>query len=81
MRQVLPLDCKINNYILQLRNLHADFSYRFDNFKMIESDLNLVSPPCTFVVDEAPENLQLKLIDLQSNKLFLDRFNEVSDQV
>ena len=53
----------VNNYILQLRNLHVDFSYRFDDFKMIESNLNLVSAPCTFVVDKAPENPQLELID------------------
>ena len=72
LQQVLPSDCKINNYILQLKNLHADFSHRFDDFKMIESNLNLVSASCTFVVDEAPKNLQLELIDLQSNKLFLD---------
>ena len=78
LQQDLPSDCKINYYILQLRNFHADFSYRFDDFKMIESDLNLVSALSAFVVDERPENLQLEFIDLQSNKLFLDRFNEVS---
>ena len=64
LQHVLPSDCKINNYILQLRNLHADFSYRFHDFKMIESDLNLVSAPCTFVVNEVPENFQLELINL-----------------
>ena len=45
---------------------------------MIESDLNLISTACTCVVDKAPENLQLELIDLQSNKLFSNRFNKVS---
>ena len=75
--QILPLDSKIDNYILQLRNCHADFSYRFDDFKIIESNLNLLSAPCTFLVYKAPENLQFELIDLRSNNLFSDLFNEV----
>ena len=46
---------------------------------MIENYLTLVhyAHSCTFVVNEVPDNLQLELIHLQSNKELSDQFNTV----
>lgn len=51
-----------------------------EDFKAIEKPLSLISQPFNFDVQEAPVEIQLELIDLQSNNLLKENFhsNELS---
>lgn len=55
-------------------DLHNEFSRRFEDFKKIQEDLELVSLPFSFNVDDAPPNIQLQLIDMRSNQLLKEEF-------
>ncbi|XP_026469377.1 general transcription factor II-I repeat domain-containing protein 2B-like [Ctenocephalides felis] len=62
------------------QDLHSEFQRRFQDFKAIEKPLSLISQPFNFDVHEAPVEIQLELIDLQSNNLLKENFhsNELS---
>uniref|UniRef100_A0A023F0X1 Proteinral transcription factor ii-i repeat domain-containing protein 2b n=1 Tax=Triatoma infestans TaxID=30076 RepID=A0A023F0X1_TRIIF len=62
------------------QDLHSEFQRRFQDFKAIEKPLSLISQPFNFDVQEAPVEIQLELIDLQSNNLLKENFhsNELS---
>lgn len=55
-------------------DLYNEFSSRFEDFKKIQKDLELLSLPFSFNVEDAPTNVQLQLIDMQSNLRFKDEF-------
>ncbi|KAF2893812.1 hypothetical protein ILUMI_12362 [Ignelater luminosus] len=57
-----------------ITDLHNEFSRRFEDLKKIENDLKLVSLPFSFNVEDAPANIQLQLIDMQSNQLLKEEF-------
>jgi len=42
---------------------------RFLDFKAKEKFLNLFSIPFLLLVEDVPENMQMKIIDLQNNKI------------
>jgi hypothetical protein len=52
---------------------------RFQDFKKIEPKFNLLSYPITADIDTAPEELQLELIDMQSDHTVKEMFNAVCD--
>ena len=56
----------------------VSFFRRFDDFKVLENDMPLVSSPFTFNVDNAPTDLQLELIDLQSDAVIGELFKTMS---
>ena len=68
-------DAKISDelaakYKVQLDTLAVEFDRRFQDFKNLESQFNILSSPFTTEVDSASENLLLELLDLQvSNEL------------
>ncbi|XP_071216541.1 general transcription factor II-I repeat domain-containing protein 2B-like [Salvelinus alpinus] len=64
-------DDQREKYTLLLRGLNGEFSCRFEDFKVLENDMLLVSSPFTFNVDNAPTDLQLELIDLQSDAVIV----------
>ncbi|XP_052823601.1 general transcription factor II-I repeat domain-containing protein 2-like [Octopus bimaculoides] len=53
---------KIRDHWLSLED---EVTRRFQDFKKIEPDLNLLSYPLTADIDTAPEEVQLELIDMQ----------------
>ena len=60
--------------------LHDEFSRRFQDFKKVEDEMQLVSSPFTCSVDSAPTDVQLELIDLQSDSLLKEHFKLVTCQ-
>ena len=53
------------------QDLRSEFRRRFQDFKGIEK----ISQPFNFDVQEAPVEIQLELIDLQSNNLLKENFS------
>ena len=67
------ISAKINDY---LKSLNEEITRRFQDFQKIESKFNLLLYPFTADMDTAPEDLQLELIDLQSNYTLKEMFHE-----
>ena len=61
-----------------LRALNSEFSCRFEDFKVLENDMLLVSSPFTFNVDNAPTDLQLEPINIQSDAVTGELFKTMS---
>ena len=68
----------LQKYSTMLEALHAEFSRRFQDFKTLESEMHMVSSPFNCSVDDAPSEVQMELIDLQSDTLLADHFKSVS---
>ena len=61
-----------------MQSLEDELTRRFQDFKKVEPDLNLISFPFSAEIDTVPENLQLELIDLQSNHTLKGLFHSVT---
>ena len=61
-------------HIFLLTNFYAEFSCRFNDFKMIESELSLSSYTFAFVVDEAPEKHEHIYIYMYISDMWLFNF-------
>ena len=68
----------LQKYSTTLEALHAEFSKRFQDFKALKNEMHMVSSPFNCSVDVAPSEVQMKLIDLQSDKLLAEYFRSVS---
>ena len=71
-------DDHFQQYSSMLEALHSEFSRRFQDFKTLESEMHMVSSPFNFKVDDAPSEMQMELIDLQSDAFLEERFKSVS---
>uniref|UniRef100_A0A8C4X772 SPIN-DOC-like zinc-finger domain-containing protein n=1 Tax=Erpetoichthys calabaricus TaxID=27687 RepID=A0A8C4X772_ERPCA len=58
-----------------LQSLEDEVTRRFQDFKKIEPKFNLLSYPITADIDTAPEELQLELINMQSDHTVKEMFN------
>lgn len=65
-------------YKVQLDNLVVEFDRRFQDFKNLEPQFNILSSPFSKEVDSAPEDLQLELLDLQASNDLKETFKSVS---
>ena len=74
-KQKVPesISTKITNY---LKSLNEEITRRFQDFQKIEPKFNLLSYPFTADIDTASEDLQLELIDLQSDYTLKEMFHE-----
>ncbi|XP_068598240.1 general transcription factor II-I repeat domain-containing protein 2A-like [Brachionichthys hirsutus] len=61
-----------------LDDLHREFCSRFSDFKKIDTSLQLVSRPLSQDPETAPQELQLELIDLQSDSALKDTFKSLN---
>lgn len=68
----------LHKYSSKLEALHGEFSRRFQDFKTLESEMHMVSSPFNCSVDNAPSDVQMELIDLQSDLLLVEHFRSVS---
>ena len=74
-KQKVPeiISTKITDY---LKSLNKEITRRFQDFQKIEPKFDLLSYPFTADIDTAPEDLQLELIDLQSDYTLKEMFYE-----
>ena len=76
-KRVKYLKCAdFKKYEAMFSDLHNEFTRRFEDFQIIYSDLQLVSLPFTFNVNDAQPCIQLELIDLQSSSILKNKFYE-----
>ncbi|XP_067947134.1 general transcription factor II-I repeat domain-containing protein 2-like [Watersipora subatra] len=66
---------KVKKYGESLDALHGEFCRRFSDFEKIDKSLQLVACPLSQDSETAPEELQLELIDLQSDPVLKEKFN------
>ncbi|XP_073689371.1 general transcription factor II-I repeat domain-containing protein 2B-like [Garra rufa] len=78
LKEVTPSADHLHRYSSMLEALHGEFARRFEDFKTIESQMHMISSPFTCCVDNAPIDVQLEFIDLQSDKLLAEHFKSVS---
>uniref|UniRef100_A0A8C4SXG7 SPIN-DOC-like zinc-finger domain-containing protein n=1 Tax=Erpetoichthys calabaricus TaxID=27687 RepID=A0A8C4SXG7_ERPCA len=61
----------------QLELLSNEFSERFRDFSSYEQDFALFTSPYSYNVENAPENIQMELIEVQSDSILKAKYNEV----
>ncbi|XP_059845272.1 general transcription factor II-I repeat domain-containing protein 2-like [Hypanus sabinus] len=67
----------LKKYCESLDALHREFCRRFSDFEKIDKSLQLVACPLSQDPKTAPEELQLELIDLQSDPVLKEKFNSL----
>ena len=72
LKELFPSDDNLRRYSSTLRALHGEFSRRFQNFRIMESEMHLISSPFICNVDDAPSDVQLELVDLQSDAILAE---------
>lgn len=78
LKEAIPNANHLHKYSAMLEVLHAEFSRRFQDFKALENEMDMVSSPFTCSVDNASSDVQMELIDLQSDTLLAEHFRSVS---
>uniref|UniRef100_A0A669BDA4 SPIN-DOC-like zinc-finger domain-containing protein n=1 Tax=Oreochromis niloticus TaxID=8128 RepID=A0A669BDA4_ORENI len=78
LKEAIPNANHLHKYSATLEVLHAEFSRRFQDFKALENEMDMVSSPFTCSVDNASSDVQMELIDLQSDTLLAEHFRSVS---
>ncbi|CAI5677807.1 unnamed protein product [Oreochromis niloticus] len=68
---------KVKKYSESLDALHGEFCRRFLDFNKIDKSLQLVAFPLSQDPETAPEELQLELIDLQSDPALKEKFSSL----
>ena len=78
LTEVKPSAGHLGRFSCMLQDLHVEFSRRFADFKRIEDEMHLVSSPIACNADNAASDVQLELIDLQSDAALVDQFKSTS---
>ncbi|CAK1597303.1 unnamed protein product [Parnassius mnemosyne] len=69
---------KMKDILIQLQ---SQFSDRFGDFEKVSSKLKVFANPFSCDIEEVPSNLQMNMIDLQSNNVLKSTFYELKDLV
>ena len=69
---------QMQRYVADITSLADEFQRRFQDFATIEKDIMLFSSPFSVDPDNAPGNLQLELIELQSDNEIRSRQQQLS---
>ncbi|XP_067126316.1 uncharacterized protein [Centruroides vittatus] len=64
------------SYVEKLDILIQSFQDRFSDFKKVKPLLDIFSNPFTISVENAPESMQLEIIDIQNDQDLRNKFNE-----
>ncbi|XP_005817565.2 general transcription factor II-I repeat domain-containing protein 2-like [Xiphophorus maculatus] len=78
LKEVTPSADHLRRYSSMLGALHCEFSRRFEDLRTIEDEMHMISSPFTCSVDNAPSDVQLELIDLQSDAVLAELFKSGS---
>ncbi|XP_075322580.1 general transcription factor II-I repeat domain-containing protein 2B-like [Odontesthes bonariensis] len=74
LKEVTPSADHLHRYSSMLGALHCEFLRRFEDLRTIEDEMHMISSPFTCSVDNAPSDVQLELIDLQSDAVLAEHF-------
>ncbi|XP_028275741.1 general transcription factor II-I repeat domain-containing protein 2B-like [Parambassis ranga] len=74
LKEVTPSADHLRRYSSMLGALHGEFSRRFEDLRTIEDEIHMISSPFTYSVDNAPTDVQLELIDLQSDAVLAEHW-------
>ncbi|XP_075907338.1 general transcription factor II-I repeat domain-containing protein 2B-like [Nelusetta ayraudi] len=72
LKEVTPSADHLRRYSSMLGALHGEFSRRFADLRKIEDEMHMISSPFTCSLDNAPSDVQLELIDLQSDAVLAE---------
>ncbi|CAK1586416.1 unnamed protein product [Parnassius mnemosyne] len=64
------------SYVEKLDILIQSFQDRFSEFKKVKPLLDIFSNPFMISVENAPESMQLEIIDIQNDQDLRNKFNE-----
>ena len=78
LKQTAVCRNKLEYYASKLQDLHKEFSERFRDFDLLKVDMSVVSRPFPVEVEKIPTHLKMEIIDLQSDNLLKDKFQEMS---
>ncbi|XP_044075180.1 general transcription factor II-I repeat domain-containing protein 2B-like [Siniperca chuatsi] len=78
LKEVTPSADHLRRYSSMLGALHGEFSRRFEDLRTIEDEMCMISSPFTCSMDNAPSDVQLELIDLQSDAVLAEHFKSGS---
>lgn len=73
----LPADINTEKYCINISNLKNEFQERFADFKYLEKDISIFQNPFSVNFNEAPDLLQLELIELQCDSVLRNKFSDV----
>lgn len=78
LKTIAVMEDKLKSYEERVKNLHDEFERRFQDFKVIERDLDVFSMPFNVDCESVKPELQLELIELQCNNELKQLFLNVS---
>ncbi|XP_068613487.1 general transcription factor II-I repeat domain-containing protein 2-like [Brachionichthys hirsutus] len=78
LREAGPSADHLRRHASMLGALHAEFSRRFGDFRMVEGEMLRVFSPFTCGVENAPGDVQLELRSLQSDGTLAEHFRSAS---
>lgn len=70
---------KVKKYSESLDVLRGEFCPRFSDFEKIDKSLQMVACPLSQDPETAPDELQLELIDLQSDPVLKEKFSSQTE--
>ena len=74
MQKYASSETSVHEFVGQIINLKVEFNTRFQYFLDIETEMIIFSSPFNVEVDRAPEEFQMKIIELQSCSELKDKF-------
>lgn len=66
----------MNIYAQKINKLKIEFNERFAEFLAKDKDVRIITSPFSIKIDDVPDELQMEIIDLQSNSGLKDIFKE-----
>ncbi|CAF4889525.1 unnamed protein product [Pieris macdunnoughi] len=78
LKSIAVTEDKVKSYEKHVKCLHEEYERRFQDFKVIEQDLEIFSMPFNLDCESVKPELQLELIELQCNTELKQLFLNVS---